>query len=155
MQGERIGSGADEVADIPFLIKAIADAMKSRGDRELAEVGLTFSQMRVIRVIAQASTRGPVSPSDIEAALGVSQPTVAGLVKRLQQKGFVRVSVDAQDRRYKVVELTQKGAELAKSAVTHAAEHKDAGLEGFTEQEKETLRMLLTRLMANVTSAGE
>ncbi len=155
MQGERIGSSAERTADIPFLIKGIADAMKVRGDRELAELGLTFSQMRVLCVIAQASTRGPVSPSDIEAALGVSQPTVAGLVKRLQQKGFVRVSVDAQDRRYKVVELTQKGAELAKSAVTHGAEHKDAGLEGFTEQEKETLRMLLTRLMANVTSAGE
>ena len=155
LNGAAMRNDCRETRDIDYLIKSASDCMKARGDRELAAVGLTFSQMRVLCLLADASGGGAVSPSDVERILGVSQPTVAGLVKRLEQKGFLRVSTAAQDRRCRVLELTEEGAHVAAGAVSERSRREEELLKGFTEQEVARLTAMLERLLDNLGQRAE
>lgn len=46
---------------------------------------------------------------ELERYFGVAQSTIAGVVSRLEQKGFVEAFGDAADKRIKVVHITPAG----------------------------------------------
>ncbi len=110
-------------------------AERAREDRDLAvELGAVltriYSFLRVAilpegMTLTQASAlatlrdRGPQRVTDLAAREGVRQPTCTGLVKLMEEQGWVRRRVDASDRRAVMVELTDEG-QRALAAITDA-----------------------------------
>jgi len=52
---------------------------------------------------------GPVLPSDLSHAMGVSSAMVAATLNRLEGKGFITRQIDPFDRRRVLVEITKEG----------------------------------------------
>ena len=50
---------------------------------------------------------------EIEGFLQVSHPTVAGIISRMEQNGFVRCWLDPADKRSKIVCQTERAAGIA------------------------------------------
>lgn len=88
-----------EGASIGFLLKQIHDNMDRHANRNLKPQGLTFSQMRLL-VLLYVRPSAP-SQKELEEQMGVTHPTVVGLIKRLEGKGLVRCGFDSRDKRVK------------------------------------------------------
>lgn len=142
-----------EKADIGYLIKQISDAMKANGDRDLSEYDLTFSQMRVIHILNR--NKGRLPQKTIEQILDVAHPTVVGLVSRLEEKGFVSTETDPEDRRYKIVCMTEKAEALRQTLEKKKSRQQGKMLAGFSDEEKKQLICLLEKVYANMEERSE
>ena len=69
---------------------------------------VTLSALRVLRALVDQ----PHSPGELAAATGTAAPTMARLLTRLEERGFLTRSIDASDRRRIEVRLTATGLDM-------------------------------------------
>ncbi len=96
---------------IGCLLKMITDKIKIQADANLAQHDLTLTQSRVLGYLEQNG--GIATQKEIEGFLQVSHPTVAGVIGRMEQKGFVSCRPDPADKRSKIVCQTERAAAIA------------------------------------------
>ena len=135
--------------DIGFLVKLVHDAIDRRINQELESQRLTNSQLSVLSFLCM---RGDADTTirDIQDFLKVSHPTAAGLVRRLEQKGFVHLLTDPRDKRARIVRLDASvisNAQLDPKPTLHMEERLLAGL---SEEERRQLCALLMRVYENI-----
>lgn len=83
---------------------------------------------------------------ELEQILHVAQSTAAGIVSRLEQKGLVEALGDPDDRRVKLVRLTQAGRACCRDAEDNMARTEAHILSGLTETERGILLALLEKV---------
>ena len=109
-----------EYRSVP-LVKQICDALEREVNNAVRAQGLTYSQIQFLLRLSETDD-GALSLKELEERLNVSQATVAGLGRRLVQKGFIELQYDANDRRVKHARITARGA----FKCDEAHEHMDA-----------------------------
>lgn len=108
-------------ADLAELLGHAARRLRRGSVAELAPLGLTMAQARVLRVLAA----GPHRMADIAAALDVVPRTVTPMVDGLEGAGLAERRPDPDDRRSVLVALTHAGRRLLHdldAARRHSAE---------------------------------
>ncbi|GHV98226.1 hypothetical protein lacNasYZ03_02280 [Lactobacillus nasalidis] len=101
--------------DLGLKVKKINDLTAKRGNRELKQLGLTFSQFHAL-VYLEHCQDGQAPLKQLEIHFQVAQATMAGIVGRLECKGYVKSRLAENDKRVKIVTLTQEGRRICKSA---------------------------------------
>ena len=114
----------------------------------LASMDLTAAQGHIMGYLAHV--KAPPCPRDIENEFHLSHPTVSGLLSRLEQKGFLRLCPDPNDRRCKRIFLEQKGRECHGTMHRIIQENENRMVRDFTPEEKEQFASLLQRAIANM-----
>ena len=97
---------------VDCVLDRFAALMKSLGRMQMKEwlaVDLTMSQMKVLFVLWD---RGCASVGALASALGVSLPTMTGILDRLVEHSLVRRQPCPEDRRLVLNCLTDSGTEL-------------------------------------------
>jgi DNA-binding MarR family transcriptional regulator len=87
--------------------------------RVLGEVGLSFTQMKALFVLADSEE---MTVKDISARLSMSLPAMSRSVDGLVQRGFVTRRESESDRRSKQIALLPSGREVL-DRITAAREH--------------------------------
>jgi MarR family multiple gene transcriptional regulator MgrA len=137
--------------DVGYLIKQIDECLYRKANQNLKPIDLTLSQVKVLILLREREkTRQLTSHKDIEESLHVSHPTVLGLLRRLEAKGFIRTETGTADRRIRNVFLTQRDASFWDSLRTNQVAMEKLILANFSKEEKDTLRLLLTKLLHNI-----
>ncbi|WP_050614936.1 MarR family winged helix-turn-helix transcriptional regulator [Bacillus testis] len=129
-------------------LKMIEHLAKRFGDEHLKQIDLTKSQADVIILLEHESNR-VFRQRDIERALNYSNPTVTGLLNRLEQKGFIVRRVDSDDSRARIISLTDKALEIIGDIYQSIQQTEQILLDGFSEEEIQTLQPLITRMAKN------
>ena len=80
------------------LMKQIHDALEKNANNTLRKLDLTFSQIEVLLVLQNFAEK-QLSLKQLEKQLHLAQSTTAGIVTRLEKKGFVIRFSDASDKR--------------------------------------------------------
>ena len=75
--------------DIGCLIKIIDKKIIKEINKNLVKFNLTATQEKVLWIIYYGQKKGDVFQKDIERELDLSNPTVTGIVKRLEEKDFL------------------------------------------------------------------
>lgn len=109
---------------------------------------LTGSQGHIMAYLAHAKT--PPCPRDLEAAFHLTHPTVSGLLSRLEQKGFVQLRTDPEDRRVKRIYVLEKGIKCHEVMHQTILENEQRIVAGFTPEEQEIFSDLLERAIRNM-----
>lgn len=143
-----------EERDIGFLFKQINMQIKKGIDKNLMEYDLTTSQSRVLFFIYFRGEE-KTSMKDIEEHMKVTHPTVIGIVKRLEEKGYVVTASDPEDRRVKLVEITNKTTKMIKKLDQGKRKMDEKLLKGFTERETKELRRMLSMIEDNLRDADK
>lgn len=130
------------------MIKIISDRMKANGGASLKEKNITFIQSGIIRHLEKNG--GKTTQKEIEDYLHVSHPTVVGIISRMENNGFLTCHTDENDKRQKVVELTESAYALAAQIRQEIEEHENEMVDGFSEEEIELLMSFLERIYKNV-----
>ena len=114
----------------------------------LEAMELTAAQGRVLGYLAHC--KEPPCPSDVEEVFQLTHPTVSGLLSRLEQKGFVELRADADDKRRKRIHILPKGWQCHDRIRQTIMEHEEQMLGDFSPQERELFQQLLRRAIRNM-----
>lgn len=111
--------------------------------RAVAEhTGVAFSRIRVLKRLAR---NGAMTLKELAHASAMDQPATTVAINELEARGMVVRDVDPDDRRRKLVSLTDVGREVIGKA--HAVpDPAPAALREFGVEDLSTLRELLRRL---------
>lgn len=135
----------EKARDCGLLLKQIHDEMSKNANNALRSQNITLAQLEVLDLLDQAP-EGRYSLKELEQILHVAQSTAAGIISRLEQKGFVAGYGDAADRRIKRVQITPAGVECVRTALHHRAEAEEVLLSNLTEAERNLFYMLLKKV---------
>ena len=131
--------------DCGFLLKQINDRVEKNANNTLRAQDVTMSQLGALLELSQAP-EGRLSLKALEKALYVAQSTMAGIIARLERKGFVEPLEDAGDRRVKLAQITPSGLELVRAAELHRAEMEEKLFCALTKEEQSILYTLLKKV---------
>ena len=98
----------------------VTDAIEELKNKQLGGYGITSSQEKVMRFIYRDSNL--TTQKDIERGMKVSHPTIVGIVARLEKAGMVIHHRDLNDRRNKIVELTEEGKKVCAAIDKYVSE---------------------------------
>ena len=131
------------------LIKLLHDRLEKQANNTLRAQDLTMMQISVLMEL-QKTEQKQLSMKELERKFCIAQSTVAGIISRLEQKGFVEAFGDAADKRVKLVHITPAGETCCKEAAGYMEQAEQTLLQGFSEEEKTMFNLLLTRAAENM-----
>ena len=114
-----------------------------------SSTNMSGTQGRVLHFIL--SNNGDVFQKDIEKCLKLTNPTVTGIVKRLEEKEMIARVPSEQDARYKCLHVTEKGKEVICKSFKFGANNIEKQLsKGMTDEEVKMFKDLLYRALKNM-----
>lgn len=125
--------------------KKIHDNVEKRGNAKLKEVDLTLVQGHILGYLRH-SEGGRAPLKEVERQMKVAQSTTAGIVARLESKRFVETISSPEDKRIKIVMITELGIESMKHVRTSMEYVQNMLLQNLTEEESATLIQLLQKV---------
>jgi DNA-binding MarR family transcriptional regulator len=126
----------NDVEEIVRLHWSIMTAMQLSSRHDWMELDMTMAQIKVLFTISQGEA---VPVNRIAEYLGVGQPTASHLVDKIVRLGFADRSENPDDRRMKLVHLTQKGQEMVRRLYQGGEEQYRAWVSRLTEEERKNL----------------
>ena len=124
-----------------------ARSMKRSLEIKLNEYGITSSQYTVLEILWK---HNGLSLSDLGKLLYFDNPTITGIIDRMEEANFVRRRRDKNDRRVIKVHLTQKGLDLKPVLPKIAKAVNEKAVEDFKESDKGRLLDFTKRLHKNL-----
>ena len=132
------------------LIKHIHCAMQKNANNELRAEDLTFAQMHLLFTL-QRQPDGTCPLKELEKKMGVAQSTVAGLVKRSAEKGFVELLDDPTDKRVKLAQITERGLKVCSDTEEKIRRSEERMVKLLSPEESEILIELLNKVYLAVS----
>ena len=120
--------------------------LKSR-NRHLKELNITAEQADSLAFFYFNDDK---SISDLKKHLHINHQTARGIVKRLEEKELVKLSVSESDGRYKTVSLSEKGIYIVERLKQNGAHTGYRLLSEMTKAEQEQFSILIERALKNM-----
>lgn len=131
---------------VTILIKTAALVSNKVSNPILSEYDLTLSQYRVLKYLYGLENK-PARVVDIEKECSIRHPTALGLLNHLEEKGFIKRTVNPDDGRSSLISLTDQ-------AISNRSEIENVGLkiesmmtQNLSEDEKIQLIKLLQKML--------
>lgn len=134
---------------IGFMFKQINNVYEKEFNNRLRTLGITSSQCEVLDYLF-SSGKEEVTQRDIEKALNLRNPTVTGILKRLDERGFILIIPSSKDRRCKNIYLTEKAYDIRKRMETDRKKIDKMLTFGMNKKEKAALKRMLERVLYNI-----
>ena len=114
----------------------------------LEQMELTAAQGHIMGYLSHQAV--PPCPRDLEEAFHLSHPTVSGILSRLEQKGFIALRTDPNDRRCKRIYILPKGQECHQTMYQTIQSMEGQLVQDFTPEEQRQFKDFLRRAAANM-----
>ena len=92
-----------------FRLYQCANMLHKTGTRAVEDEGLTTQQWAVLGALSREKSQAGMSIGDLARYLMVSRQNLSGLISRMERDGHVAVAASGQDRRSRVVTMTESG----------------------------------------------
>jgi len=103
------------VKKVGFLIKQVHILQEQRLNKKFNRFDLTGAQVFTIINLFKAREKGErLTQKDLERILDISNPTLTGILNRLENKGLIIRMPCKHDARRKYIEVTDKAIDLDK-----------------------------------------
>ena len=134
--------------------RLIHNAFKEGRNRQLNRYDLTSSQMDVL-IYLRINEGKEIHQREIENWLRLKNPTVTGILNRLEEKGFIVRKTNPNDRRFRQIELTEKSIRILDEAKEEMETRDERIYSCMTEEERQILEELLDRILSHITESKE
>ena len=111
------------------------------------EYGISFGEYLVLAALRRAGPPYQMNPTRLFNSVILSSGAMTKRLDRLEGMGFVERLPDPNDRRGRLVALTDAGRELVDAAVADHLENEQTLLGALDPDERETLAALLRKLL--------
>lgn len=120
-------------------------------NQRMQQKDITSSQSDVIRYLLKHRDRS-ISAGDLMEQLSLSPSTMAGILKRLENKSLITRRTDEKDARKVIIMPTEEGLALEDYLKETAAQTEEILLQGMTQAEQDEFYRLLTMALANANA---
>lgn len=135
---------------IGFLVKQINNVYEKDLNERLKRLGITSSQCAVLDYLFHTN-KEEVNQRDVERNLSLKNPTVTGILKRLDEKGFILCVPNATDKRKKNIYLTEKAYDIQRKMEYDRRKLDRELTRGMTKKEVAALTRGLEKLLYNIS----
>ena len=118
------------------------------------EIGLTLGQGQP-RILRNILKKGPMTQRELADICFLDVTTMSRTLDRLEEAGLLERHKNPDCRRSFLVALTEEGRKKAGQVMEGFAHLDETLVEGFSEEELETLLESLKRLQANLENSEE
>ena len=125
-----------------FLISKVCQKLIINLQKAFSESGVEVTPIQVMLLFFLQKHDGS-SLTQISQGLMLENPTVTGLIDRLEKLGYVKRSDHPNDRRVYLVHLTEKGNKVAKKALPIVKKLNEQIKEGYSRGEIEDFKKVL------------
>ena len=141
-----------ELNDLPFQLARSYHAFRSFAVKTLTSEGLNDRVKPGTGGIYLAIARSEgCNVGHLAKVFRIPKTTVTGLLRGLEEDGFVRRERDPDDARAFRLYLTGKGHKLLPSMIARHHRVLETMHEGLSDEEVETLKTLLSRVLDNIS----
>ena len=126
-------------------------AVEARVVQSIQDTGLCESDFGVLEALLH---KGPLPVSTLGQKVLLTSGSITTAVDRLAERGLVERTVDANDRRVRLVKLTARGRRLIEPAFERHAADLEAVASVLTSEERATLVSLLRKLGTGAAGAA-
>jgi DNA-binding MarR family transcriptional regulator len=151
MTAKRLKGTAGEPADKAYILEDQIGFLIRRAHQRASAIfeqvmdGLDVTPVQYA-ALAKLHDLGATSQNQLGRMVGIDPATMFGVAGRLSKRGLVSPSVDPNDARLVLLELTQPGRETIEAMKARGPEVSARTLEPLTPAEAETLLALLGRI---------
>lgn len=136
---------------VGFLLYDAARLMRRDFDRRARSIGLTRAQFSVLAHLARNEGSNQAAIADF---LELEPITLVRLLDRLEESGWIERRIDPNDRRARLIHLTDKAWPVLDTMQGLAGETREVMLAGIDAADRATFLALITRIRANLTAAN-
>ena len=134
---------------IVFYLKKIFQTMEKNLNKELEIIDLTSMQAHVL-IYLYKNKNNIINQRDIEREFELTNPTVNGILNRLENKGFIKRVVSHIDARNKVISLTDKSVLLINNMKKSAEKMESKMTLGINKDELDIFYRVIKKMFDNV-----
>ena len=131
-----------------FLLIDASRLLRRRFDQETRHLDMTSAQLQILGRIFRNEG---INQAQLAGLLDMEPITVSRHVDRMEALGFVKRCPDPEDRRVRLLKLTEKGKALLPGMQEIAAKIFAEAQEGLTEDERASLLKGLERVVSNLS----
>ncbi len=131
-------------------IRMINNKFREIVDRNLQTYDLTLAQLDVLSYLKFSKERD-IHQRQIEKWFRLKNPTVTGLLNRLEEKGFIIRRTNLDDRRYRLIVLTEKGERLLEQLWGEAQKLEERVYHCLSVEEQKQLMGFLGRVLNSLS----
>jgi DNA-binding MarR family transcriptional regulator len=126
-----------------FLISKVCQKLITTLQKSFSENGIEVTPIQGMLLFFLQKNDGS-SLTQISQGLMLENPTVTGLIDRLEKLGYVKRSDHPSDRRIYLVHITEKGKKVANKALPIVKKLNEEIKRGYSKEEVENFRKILT-----------
>lgn len=137
--------------DLIFNIRLAYFALEREKNIYFEKQNLTASQGELLLYLGFAERQGKdVNQKDIERYFKLTNPTITGLLNRLEEKGFVKRRKSPTDGRTNLIHLTDQTRKVLDQFKQHKDKIDQKLYRDFSDDERKQILYLLKKLRANL-----
>ncbi len=134
---------------ILILLRETENEIEKQLNNDLKKLDLTMSQAAVLAALLECPEK-QMTMKELERSIQLSQSVTAGIVLRMEQKGYLESFGDPQDKRIKIVKISEQGKNMCDSARKILSDFEKQLLSGFTKDEIDTFLNLTEKAFNNI-----
>lgn len=135
--------------EIGFYLKKIFQTMEKNLNKDLEDIDLTGMQAHVL-IYLYKNRKNIINQRDIEREFELTNPTVNGILNRLENKRFIKRVVSLNDARNKEIMITDKSISLIAEMKKKAKKMENKMTSGITKEELDTFYQVIKKMFNNV-----
>lgn len=135
-------------------LKKMFQAIKKQMNKDLTNLDLTSAQANVLIYLCKNKNK-IIIQRDIEKKFELTNPTVNGILNRLENKGFIQRITSSQDARNKEIHLTEKSLLLDKEMIKKANCIERKIRQGISDEEIIIFNEILQKMLNNILNEEE
>lgn len=132
------------------MVLALANALVKRRNSVASRYGLTAGQMALMVYLFRNQDCPEINQSDLENEFLLTHQTVAGVVGRLEKKGFISCSLSLRDKRSKRIVLTPEANAIEDDLNLLSQESDSRLVNGMSDPEKQQFYQYLEQALQNL-----
>lgn len=140
----------DESSDFSNEMAKLNRSVTAVVNEGLKEYNLTRSEVPYLMSLYKRDT---VTQEFLSRLYELNEGTVTRALVRLEKKGYIQRTSDPNDKRKRMVSLTEEGKEIAIIMIERQERFRDEIFSNFSDEEYEELRRLLDKLFKNISNA--
>lgn len=134
------------IDELGLVLFGTARAWRTKLDRRLRPLGLTQGKWRTLVQLSLGGDK--LTQKEIAERMGIEGPTLAGLLDRLQQDGWIERRSSADDRRCKTVHLQRRSKAVLDKIFNAAHDLRHELIEDIPQRDLEICVRVLGQIRA-------
>ncbi len=130
--------------ELGLVLFSTARLWRTKLDQRLRPLGLSQGKWRTLIHLSQGGDK--LTQKEIAERMDIEEPTLAGLLKRLEEDGWVKREESPNDRRCKIVHLQRRSKAVLEKIFSTAHDLRDELLCDLPSRDLDTCMRVLTRI---------